>query len=75
MVYIPSIRAFMLLGILCLPALAYAQKGNEQKYEGERIFGRDDSRARLEQQLLEEARRNVVEQEVGTRTISAEHYE
>ena len=72
MVYIPSIRVFILLGILCLPALAYAQKGNVQEYRGERIFGRDDSRARLEQQLLEEARRKVVEQEVGIKVQSTE---
>lgn len=61
-----------LVGILSLPALVFAQKGNVQEYRGKRIFGRDDSRARLEQQLLDEARSKVVEQEVGIRVQTTE---
>jgi len=55
-----------------LPLKVSAQQGHWQEFQGQRTFGREDSRARLEQVLLDEARRKVVEQEVGIKVQSTE---
>lgn len=68
--------SFIILYCVCLgvysPRIAWAQQGRWQVLQNQRTFGRDDSRARLEQVLLDEARRKVVEQEVGIRVQSTE---
>lgn len=60
----------LFLGLLSEPV--FAQPGHWQEFRGKRVFGRDDSRSRLEKLLLEEARRKVIEQEVGIRVQTTE---
>jgi hypothetical protein len=64
----------LLIGVLFTIPIhsATAQLASKQSCDIRRVFGRDDSRSRLEQAMLEEARRRVVEQAVGIEVRSSE---